>query len=646
MKKGAVLSILLIILAAGIISSSSVLDNIPVQIQTTDSGGNIITGTFTFQVNISSSSSCNPVLYSNMTTMTTDSRGIVSYQLINVTLPFDQQYYFCYYRNGNLQQTIQVARTPYAFIAKNISASGIVNDSNFNISNYNVTASAGFFSILGNLLNPILNFFVQNIFASNNITATGNVSAAYFFGNGSQLTGIAGGSNPSYTNVNISNLLTLNPQLSPTGANNGSLFYNSSLNAPMFYNGTTWIGLPGGTGASIISSGSNVNGNWVQYADGTMIEWNTSTTSMNCNSAIAAPIFYGAETITFPLAFVSTPTVTIAMNQSSAGTGVPWPGMSQFVTTSNFQAYSMCAISGTLAVPSWIAIGRWTNLNLGTGSGGGNGIVNTVSNTNGTCTQYANGIMDCFGNWTLNNVAITSARGQLFYAAFQAWTFPTAFTNTNISVQFSTSSNSANDIIWVNGGGVPDINNTAAGYRILSALSQTVTTIAIQGYATGRWTNSTNINTPDVSTWGLDSNGNIQAVNSSRQLNLTNTNTTYYAPNASEKSLGTPHLRDYTIAGGFVSGVGNTSISLVSIVPAGATQIYYDLECQSTSSGTSVIIYSGVTNTPSSICYVNVAGQTGGGGGGIVALNSTGGFKMAVTGATTTVYMTMHEYWI
>lgn len=91
-------------------------NEIPVQIQTTDALGNIVTGTYNFTINISSSSTCSPVLYSNTTEKTTDSRGIVSYN-IPVDLTFSEQYWICYYRDDVLKETRKLGVSPYAFRA-------------------------------------------------------------------------------------------------------------------------------------------------------------------------------------------------------------------------------------------------------------------------------------------------------------------------------------------------------------------------------------------------------------------------------------------------------------------------------------------------------------------------------------------------
>ena len=124
-------------------------NSIPVQIQTTDVSGNIVTGTYEFTINISNSDTCNPVLYSNITNFTTDARGIVSYD-IEVPLDFSEQYYLCYYRDGVLKQTKIIGVNPYAFRAN-------VSDN----------------------LDPSRDYVVNNM------------TASYFLGDGSLLTGIS-----------------------------------------------------------------------------------------------------------------------------------------------------------------------------------------------------------------------------------------------------------------------------------------------------------------------------------------------------------------------------------------------------------------------------------------------------------------------
>ncbi|MCL5730283.1 MAG: hypothetical protein M1165_01815 [Candidatus Pacearchaeota archaeon] len=177
MKKGVFfLSVLFFIAAlSGSIYAVSAYSSLHLNIQVTYTNGSIETGTFAFVFNISSSSDCNVsnIVYSNSTTLTTDSRGIISYYLDNVILSdYSQQYWLCYYRDGVLIDTSKLAQVPYAFYAGHVPSGGVLSNGNINISAYNFTA-------------------------------------AYLFGNGQYLTGISGSSVTA-------------------GGNNGAIQFNSA----------------------------------------------------------------------------------------------------------------------------------------------------------------------------------------------------------------------------------------------------------------------------------------------------------------------------------------------------------------------------------------------------------------------------------
>jgi len=89
--------------------ASAIADDIHLNIQTTNSTGGVLTGTFTFEFNITTDAACNTVKYSNYTSQTTDTRGIISYYLNNVSLNFTEQYWLCYYRDGALQSSSKLA---------------------------------------------------------------------------------------------------------------------------------------------------------------------------------------------------------------------------------------------------------------------------------------------------------------------------------------------------------------------------------------------------------------------------------------------------------------------------------------------------------------------------------------------------------
>ena len=182
----AAVSALVLALTLNLVFAAVIEENLHLNIQTTNSTGGIVTGPYAFVFNISTASDCSAVVYTDSASLTTDSRGIISHYMENVSLDYDQQYWLCYYRDGTLKNASKIARTPYTFRARNVTISGLEADANLNMSGYNITADYGFFSNLGSLLNGITNIFAQALNVSGDINFTGLIR-----GNGSQLTDIS-----------------------------------------------------------------------------------------------------------------------------------------------------------------------------------------------------------------------------------------------------------------------------------------------------------------------------------------------------------------------------------------------------------------------------------------------------------------------
>ncbi|MDA3905390.1 MAG: hypothetical protein PF484_04870, partial [Bacteroidales bacterium] len=133
--------VLMAILFLVSVSAAPILNELHLNIQTTDGLGKVITGTFDFDFNISTTADCNSVIYSKSANLATDSRGIVSFYLENVALSYDSQYYLCYYRDSALIEAAKISQSPYAYTAQSVDLGGVNINQNLNMGTFNVTAT-------------------------------------------------------------------------------------------------------------------------------------------------------------------------------------------------------------------------------------------------------------------------------------------------------------------------------------------------------------------------------------------------------------------------------------------------------------------------------------------------------------------------
>ncbi|WP_242485546.1 phage tail protein [Pseudomonas sp. TH43] len=113
------------------------------------------------------------------------------------------------------------------------------------------------------------------------------------------------------------------------------------------------------TGA-IVERGSNANGEFVRYADGTQICWRVDTFASVAITGASGYIFFAspAPSVAYAVAFVSTP----ATIQFFEGTGASWSGPAGAASATAWPAcYPFAEVAKTLtgARLSRIAIGRW-----------------------------------------------------------------------------------------------------------------------------------------------------------------------------------------------------------------------------------------------------------------------------------------------
>ena len=113
---------------------------------------------------------------------------------------------------------------------------------------------------------------------------------------------------------------------------------------------------------SVVSSGSNTNGNYVKYADGTMIcygEKSGSTTWSDYWSFCkrSPDSANSALEVTFPQTFISTPIIQLTGNHQGYIFAVNVFSVS--TTTLKVVAFKPTSTSSTNYQYSWLAIGKW-----------------------------------------------------------------------------------------------------------------------------------------------------------------------------------------------------------------------------------------------------------------------------------------------
>ena len=153
-------------------------------------------GIYQMNFSIYNSSTGEDPLYEKFVNVTTDGSGVYNAILDDVNLSFSEQYYLgiAVENDTEMVPRINLTSSPYAYIAQNVSAGGIIFDENIDMGSQNITTKGtGFFGFLGSLATRVSKLWVDEINATGNIVTVGNVSAGYYIGDGSQLTGTGTG---------------------------------------------------------------------------------------------------------------------------------------------------------------------------------------------------------------------------------------------------------------------------------------------------------------------------------------------------------------------------------------------------------------------------------------------------------------------
>jgi hypothetical protein len=162
------LYVLFFLFVAGIFLFSFVSAEIPSSLSTyihvQDSSLNTINGTFNYVFNISTSADCSNVVYSNVTTITTDKNGNYNHILPSLALDFSRTHYLCIYRGGIMVSNSSFYPVPYSFYAINTSWQG-VNGKPTNLSQF--TNDIEDRKYWYNHTDIVMNYLTLNPFGSN-----------------------------------------------------------------------------------------------------------------------------------------------------------------------------------------------------------------------------------------------------------------------------------------------------------------------------------------------------------------------------------------------------------------------------------------------------------------------------------------------
>lgn len=182
-------------------------------------------------------------LYVKSLNVDPDGSGVYNVILDDVNLNFSEQYYLGIKVEGDNEMTprINLTSSPYAYMAQNVSVGGITYDGNVDMGANNLTTTGyGWFGLLGEIGNRITKLWVDEVNATGNIVTSGNVSADYFIGDGSLLTGVA--SETGWVNDSTSTNTSLN-------VNIGSYYGSDNELSVQSNNANSWLEILNSGGA-------------------------------------------------------------------------------------------------------------------------------------------------------------------------------------------------------------------------------------------------------------------------------------------------------------------------------------------------------------------------------------------------------------
>lgn len=155
---------------------------------------------------------------------------------------------------------------------------------------------------------------------------------------------------------------TLSPALGGTGVASIAALL-TSLQSAGAYGKTNAVGTVSQSGGTptgaIIESGSNTNGDYIKYADGTMIcRYIHSVRLVTSSSQGSVYLSPTGQQLTFPMPFVSPPAVAPCPTYDGVGVGRAWLSNNQ-PTTDGVLMVSHGPTNTASCYPGYVATGRW-----------------------------------------------------------------------------------------------------------------------------------------------------------------------------------------------------------------------------------------------------------------------------------------------
>lgn len=121
----------------------------------------------------------------------------------------------------------------------------------------------------------------------------------------------------------------------------------------------SWLPVVGESGAAIIARGSNANGEWVRWEDGTQVCYAT-TGDITPSWSGGTGVWLTNTGVIFPAAFISTPKVLSQMLDGLVGSRGTFVGLVNATTTSvTLYVRAVSSNNETIFRITYLAIGRW-----------------------------------------------------------------------------------------------------------------------------------------------------------------------------------------------------------------------------------------------------------------------------------------------